>query len=98
MQIFYSHENDVAELIDDLSRNGFEGKFRIVSPTVEQSPAAMSPSEAVADNEAGINATLGGVEKKLQVSSSDDGAGGTRLIFRQQALMQRMRAPSAPSS
>ena len=66
-QIFYSHENDVAELIDDLSRNGFEGKFRIVSPNAEQPQSSRSASDRLIPKDAGYYPTLAGVEGKLQV-------------------------------
>ncbi|GHJ87474.1 hypothetical protein NliqN6_3876 [Naganishia liquefaciens] len=64
--IFYSHENDVAELIDDLSRNGFEGKFRIVSPNAEQPQSSRSASDRLIPKDAGYYPTLAGVEGKLQ--------------------------------
>lgn len=65
----------MAELIDDLSRNGFEGKFRIVSPTGDhsQSHAQSQPQpyphahDQTAELLGGIS-TMGVMEKKLQVS------------------------------
>lgn len=69
----------MAELIDDLSRNGFEGKFRIVSPTGDhsqyhaQSQQLSQPhSHSHANNQIadlpGSISTMGVMEKKLQVS------------------------------
>lgn len=65
----------MAELIDDLSRNGFEGKFRIVSPTGDQPQAQAQwqtqsqtyPHSQGAYQSAGIS-TMGVMEQKLQVS------------------------------
>ncbi|KAJ9098736.1 hypothetical protein QFC21_004384 [Naganishia friedmannii] len=61
--IFYSHERDVAELIDDLTRNGFEGKFRIVSPLQEQFHSPQ-PDPHIADPQA-TSSGLVSVETKL---------------------------------
>ena len=62
----------MAELIDDLSRNGFEGKFRIVSPTGDHSQShAQSQPHPHARDQAGELpggiSTMGVMEKKLQV-------------------------------